>query len=300
MKPSILHVMTAAKNVSPFDVNMAFDAGFDKIMPYTNVDLAEVVTLAQDAIFSRSPSGVKREALFIGGRDIDLAMAMLDAAKNTMFDPFACSIFADPSGAFTTAAAIVAKLEFQLKQQFGLDLAGKTICVFGANGPVGGCAAIIAAQQGAKVQLVTHRAVAELEKKVQHWNAKYRLAMQVLDGSTETAKQQRLEQAELIICAAAAGVQIIDQAHLQAAKKLKALADVNAVPPSAVVGVSPDMDGQVILAGQAVAIGALAIGQLKYQIQQQLLKQMLAAEQPLCLEFTAAFKLAREILFSRP
>ena len=30
-KVSILHLITAAKNASPFDVNMAFDAGFDKI-----------------------------------------------------------------------------------------------------------------------------------------------------------------------------------------------------------------------------------------------------------------------------
>jgi methylene-tetrahydromethanopterin dehydrogenase len=65
IKPSILHLLTTAKNASPFDVNMAVDAGFDKVMPYTNLELAEVAGLAQDAIFSRSPSGVKREALFI-------------------------------------------------------------------------------------------------------------------------------------------------------------------------------------------------------------------------------------------
>ena len=64
-KVSILHLITPAKNASPFDVNMAFDAGFDKIMPYTNVTLNEVPGLVQDAIFSRSPSGVKREVVFI-------------------------------------------------------------------------------------------------------------------------------------------------------------------------------------------------------------------------------------------
>ena len=164
-KVSILHLITAAKNASPFDVNMAFDAGFDKIMPYTNVTLSEVAGLTQDAIFSRSPSGVKREGVFIGGRDIDLAMQMLNAAKNAMFAPFACSVFADPSGAFTTAAAMIAKVEFHLKKQFNEELAGKTLSVFGASGPVGGCAAIIAALQGATVQLVAHRSVADLEQK---------------------------------------------------------------------------------------------------------------------------------------
>ena len=238
IKKSILHLITAAKNASPFDVNMAYDAGYDQIMPYTNVALSEVAGLSQDVIFSRSPSGVKREAIFIGGRDIDLAMQMLEASKKAMFAPFECSIFADPSGAFTTAAAMIAKLEFHLKKQFNEDLTGKTLSVFGANGPVGGCSAIIAAQQGAIVQLVTYKSVTDLVAKVNSWNVKYKINLQVVDGTTEQAKQQVLANADLVICAAAAGVQVISHGHLQVAKKLKVLADVNAVPPLAVQGLA--------------------------------------------------------------
>ena len=296
IKKSILHLITAAKNASPFDVNMAYDAGYDQIMPYTNVALSEVAGLSQDVIFSRSPSGVKREAIFIGGRDIDLAMQMLEASKKAMFAPFECSIFADPSGAFTTAAAMIAKLEFHLKKQFNEDLTGKTLSVFGANGPVGGCAAIIAAQQGAIVQLVTYKSVTDLVAKVNSWNVKYKINLQVVDGTTEQAKQQVLANADLVICAAAAGVQVISQGHLQVAKKLKVLADVNAVPPLAVQGLAVDSDGVVIEGSQAFGIGALAIGQLKYITQQQLLKDMLIAEKPQVLEFMSAFKLARELL----
>lgn len=296
MKPTILHLFTAAKNASPFDVNMAFDAGFDKVMPYTSLELAEVAGLSQDAIFSRSPSGMRRQALFIGGRDIDLAMAMMATAKNTMFDPFACSIFADPSGAFTTAAAIVAKLEWHLKRQFNQTLAGKTLCIFGANGPVGGCVAMIAAQLGMQVQLVSHKAVTELKEKVGRWNQQHQWSMQVVDGSTEQAKQAVLAQAELIVCAAAAGVRLLSQAQLQGAKNLMGLADVNAVPPSAVEGISPSVDGEPMLSANAVAIGAMAIGQLKYQTQMQLLKKMLSAEQPLYLAYNEAFEQARAIL----
>ena len=296
IKKSILHLITAAKNASPFDVNMAYDAGYDQIMPYTNVALSEVAGLSQDVIFSRSPSGVKREAIFIGGRDIDLAMQMLEASKKAMFAPFECSIFADPSGAFTTAAAMIAKLEFHLKKQFNEDLTGKTLSVFGANGPVGGCAAIIAAQQGAIVQLVTYKSVTDLVAKVNSWNVKYQINLQVVDGTTEQAKQQVLANADLVICAAAAGVQVISQGHLQVAKKLKVLADVNAVPPIAVQGLAVDSDGVVIEGSQAFGIGALAIGQLKYITQQQLLKDMLIAEKPQVLEFMSAFKLARELL----
>lgn len=297
-KPSILHLFTAAKNASPFDVNMAYDAGFEKIMPYTNVELSEVAALTQDAIFSRSPSGVKREGIFIGGRDIDLAMQMLQAAKQAMFAPFACSVFADPSGAFTTAAAMVAKVEAHLKAQFGKDLSGKTLSVFGATGPVGGCAAIIAAQQGANVQLVAHGALARVQAKADAWNAQYNIQLVPVDGSSEAKKAEVLAQADIAICAAAAGVQVISLEQLAQAKHLKIAADVNAVAPNGVQGVEVNHDGVQVAGTQIYGIGALAIGQLKYATQHQLLKQMLPLDQekPKYLEFMAAFNLARELL----
>ena len=297
-KPSILHLFTAAKNASPFDVNMAYDAGFEKIMPYTNVELSEVAALTQDAIFSRSPSGVKREGIFIGGRDIDLAMQMLQAAKQAMFAPFACSVFADPSGAFTTAAAMVAKVEAHLKAQFGEDLSGKTLSVFGATGPVGGCAAIIAAQQGANVQLVAHGALARVQAKADAWNTQYNIQLVPVDGSSEAKKAEVLAQADIAICAAAAGVQVISLEQLAQAKHLKIAADVNAVAPNGVQGVEVNHDGVQVAGTQIYGIGALAIGQLKYATQHQLLKQMLPLDQekPKYLEFMAAFNLARELL----
>jgi methylene-tetrahydromethanopterin dehydrogenase len=81
-KAAILHLVTPASNASPFDVNMAIDAGFVHIVPYTNITIDEITALTQDAIFSRSTSnkngisGVKRQALFFGGRDIAQALAM--------------------------------------------------------------------------------------------------------------------------------------------------------------------------------------------------------------------------------
>ena len=295
-KVSILHLITASKNASPFDVNMAYDAGFDKVVSYTNVTLDEVVALTQDAIFSRSPSGVKREGIFIGGRDIDLAMQMLNLSKGAMFSPYSCSVFADPSGAFTTAAAMVAKVEFNLHKYFGLDLSGKILSVFGASGPVGSCAAIIAALQGAKVQLVAHRAIAELEQKALAWNAQFQINLQVVDGSSELAKKQVLESTEIALCAAAAGVQVLSINHLMVAKQLKIVADVNAVAPLGVAGVLVSADGVKIEASAAYGIGAMAIGSLKYTTQQQLLQQMLSADKPQMFEFMAAFKLASALL----
>ncbi|MBE7246593.1 MAG: methylenetetrahydromethanopterin dehydrogenase, partial [Actinomycetospora chiangmaiensis] len=56
MARSILHMLTPLRHMSPFDVNMAVDAGFETVVTYTEVSLADVVSLTQDSIFSRSPA----------------------------------------------------------------------------------------------------------------------------------------------------------------------------------------------------------------------------------------------------
>ena len=62
----ILHMFSPQKHMSPFDVNMAADAGYKVIVPYINVTLEEVTPLVQDAIFSRPPEYGKRTGVFIG------------------------------------------------------------------------------------------------------------------------------------------------------------------------------------------------------------------------------------------
>ena len=63
----ILHMLDPRKHVSPFDVNMAADAGFKVIVPYTNVEVQDVTPLIQDAIFTRPPNYGVRTGFFMGG-----------------------------------------------------------------------------------------------------------------------------------------------------------------------------------------------------------------------------------------
>src|SRR5258708_20798624 len=138
-RPYILHMPPATPQMSPFDVNMVADAGYQVIVPYCNVGAENVVTLTQDAIFSRGPKGVSRTGIFIGGRDVMLAADMLDTARQAMVPPFEVSVFADPSGSYTTAAALVALVERHLKTEHGAELRGKQGLIPGgtrAAGPV--------------------------------------------------------------------------------------------------------------------------------------------------------------------
>src|SRR5262249_58631922 len=97
-KPRILHFLTPLPKLSPFDVNMAYDAGF-AVAGYTGVELKDAAGLTQDAMFSRPPQDAAKTVLFIGGRDAMLALDMATEAKKAMFPPFEVSVFADPSGA---------------------------------------------------------------------------------------------------------------------------------------------------------------------------------------------------------
>jgi len=250
----------------------------------------------QDAIFSRGPSGVKRESVFIGGRDIDVAMDMLNTAKKAMVPPFEVSVFADPSGAFTTAAGMMAKVEQHLTKNFGCDLTGRRVSVFGATGPVGGCTAVIAAKYGAEVQMVSHRSMVDVQAKVDSYNTRYGLNIVAVDGASDAAKIEVLESTDIALCAAAAGVQVLSLAQIAHAKDLKVVADVNAVPPSGAEGVDVFADGVAIAGTNAFGIGAIAIGNVKYKTQHHLLKLMLESDNKQYLDFLSAFEMARNIL----
>ena len=54
-RPYILHMFTPGRQMSPFDVNMAADAGYQIIVPYCEVGADAVAALTQDAIFRAAP-----------------------------------------------------------------------------------------------------------------------------------------------------------------------------------------------------------------------------------------------------
>src|SRR3972149_4620531 len=129
----ILHMLSPQKHMSPFDVNMAADAGYKVIVPYINVTQEEVVPLVQDAIFSRPPAYGGRTGFVIGGKAAIVALDFMEAAKKAPVPPFQCSVFADPAGSFTTAAAMVACVERVLKLKFSRSWKGTRAAVFGAT-----------------------------------------------------------------------------------------------------------------------------------------------------------------------
>lgn len=294
-KPFILHMLTTAKNLSPFDVNMAMDAGWLQAVPYTNVEPSEMRGLVQDVIFSRSLNGLKRTGIFIGGRDIKQAMDMLKNSKNSMVPPFEVSVFADPSGAFTTAAGMVAAIERELRSKFGTDLVGKNIIALGGTGPVGQVAAVIAAQAGANVRIIG-RQLDRAQNIADLCNEELGDGKINIAAGADADKAEFMQTADVVMATGAAGIELLSAALVAQAPQLKVAADVNAVPPSGIAGVDAFHDGTPIAGSNsgAVGIGALAIGNIKYQAQNKLLKNMLNSEKTVYLHFEHAFAVARD------
>lgn len=294
-KPFLLHMLTPTKNLSPFDANMAYDAGWSAVIPYTEIRVGEVQPLVQDVIFSRGPQGLGRTGIFVGGRDMDLAMDMIECARSAMVPRFEISIFADPSGAFTTAAALVATVEFHLSNAYNASLDGQRVMILGGTGPVGVCAAVLAARAGAKV-LILGRQADRAERIAEHCNQRYACDVVGMRGEADDHKASLIPTIDVVFATAKAGVEVLDASLLLAARRLKIAADVNAVPPAGIAGVNAKDDGTSMAesVSGALGIGALTIGNLKYQVQRQLLMRMRKTEQPVYLHFEHALELARD------
>jgi methylene-tetrahydromethanopterin dehydrogenase len=298
-KPFILHMLTTAKNLSPFDVNMALDAGWVSAVPYTNVEPSEISGLIQDAIFSRGPKGLKRTGIFIGGRDAKQAIDMLKAAKHAMLPPFEVSVFSDPSGAFTTAAGMIAAVEKELTDKFNSPLEGQNILILGGTGPVGQIAGVIAAQAGANVRLIG-RQMEKTQRIAALCSDEFGDGEIIINTGLDADKADYLQTADIVLATGAAGIELLSPALIATAPQLKVAADVNAIPPSGISGVDAFANGTPMSHSNsgAVGIGALAIGNIKYQAQSRLLKKMIEDEKAVYLDFRHAFEVARDYVKS--
>jgi methylene-tetrahydromethanopterin dehydrogenase len=294
MAKNILHMLTPLAHMSPFDVNMAADAGFDVIATYTNVTLGEVTGLTQDAMFSRSPKDAARTGLFIGGKDAFAAMDMLDAAAKALLKPFEISLFADPAGSFTTAAAMLAVVEKTFKAKFDKSLAGANIAIFGATGVVGVAAGVISALEGARPIFVGYDGAARVERNAAEVKRRFGVDVVAADGSSAERRAAILASSDIALCAAKAGVRVLSAADIDGAAGLRIAADVNAVPLG-VEGLDLMANGAPLGPHGAVGIGALAIGNIKYRCESGLFKQMTESAKPLRLDFRQAFELARTL-----
>jgi methylene-tetrahydromethanopterin dehydrogenase len=209
-----------------------------------------------------------------------------------MVPPFEVSVFADPSGAFTTAAALVACVERQLRRGEAGALPGKNVVVFGGTGPVGATAALLAVEAGAHATIVS-RTLSRARSAADELRIRYGTAIAAASMDDGLAA---LRSAEVVLACGGAGVRLVTATPLATAARLLVAADVNAVAPSGVEGVGAMDDGVSIAAtsGKAVGIGALVVGGVKFQTQRSMLESMREGGKAVYLDFRDAFDVARK------
>lgn len=301
MTQRILYFLVPGSNISPFDVTIAADAGFDQVIPLTGIRPENVTALVQDAIFCRPPNRFNDTGIFIGGRDVHMATDMFQSAKSAMVGDFQVGVFADPNGAYTTSAAVVALVEKAVNASTGAGLAGRTVSVFG-TGPVGLCTAILAARQGAQARLCQLTADDD-SKAALRFCERYGAKVEWVSAETHRDKVSVVADSEIAVSAAKAGIRILDAEVLEAGGKLIACADTNAVPPSGIEGIGVNDRAIPVEVGPArfLSIGPLAIGSLKYKTQFGLYRSIQTGSTPALIDFPEAYAYAlQELAQSKP
>jgi hypothetical protein len=263
----LLLQLDSSPHPSVFDRVVAFDAGADQVMSYGGVTPENVRDLVHGAIFTRGPKDLHNTAIFIGGTDMAVGERLLRAVSKAFFGPLRVSVMLDSNGSNTTAVAAVAKL-----QQAAGDVRGRRVVITAGTGPVGLRAAGLLARAGADVVITSRRPAdpALLDALQQRFGNR-------VTAATMTEAVQAvsvLDGAEVILNAGPAGVCLVPKDAWANRDGLRAVGDVNAVPPSGIEGVDVMDDGA--RREGATVFGALGIGKLKMKVHKLCVQQLFA------------------------
>ena len=288
-------------NASPFDINMAYDAGFDVVVPISKMTADQVPKLVQDAIFSRKPKAPT--TFFIGGSNVKEGDKIAKKVLESLVPPFECPVIIDPRGAHTTAASIVVKT-MEIASQRGMEqLEGKNIVILG-TGPVGRIAAILGANLKAQITLVEtwdKSSMEILKDIIENLNKETDDNATQIKGffaSTDERKYEIIKNADIIWSLAAAGIEILSSNIMSKLSGKKLVVDINLVPPYGVKGLKPKDNNKEIFPG-IFGIGALALGHLKSTTEAVILKEAAITRGKKVFNYKYAFDVAKKLLFGK-
>jgi methylenetetrahydrofolate/methylenetetrahydromethanopterin dehydrogenase (NADP+) len=301
----ILIQLDSDKFASTFDSIVAYDAGADIVQSYGAVSLPDVRNLILSAFFTRGIPDLKDLAVWIGGSDVDVGEQLLMEARRTFFGPFRISLMLDSNGCNTTACTAVAKLARQT------ELRGASALVIGP-GPVGLRAAVLLAEEGCAVRLVSippqllgprfnfDLAQRTVESGRRAADAFHNGASAALGGSLcvelftdMSALEKLLERAEIVAAAGPSGLCILPVNAWAARPGVKWLIDFNLTEPLGIEGIKPGDD--FAEHGGKRALGALAIGNPKMKVHKACIEKLFERND-LVLDTEGVYAIAKQIV----
>jgi methylenetetrahydrofolate/methylenetetrahydromethanopterin dehydrogenase (NADP+) len=285
-KPKILIQLDSDPHPSVFDAVVATDSGVDRLLQYGSVQPAAVRDLVHGAIFTRGPQHLLNTAIFIGGSSVTAGEALLAQATAAFFGPLRVSVLLDANGANTTAAAAVLAAAKHLKLQ------GANAVVLGGTGPVGERAARLLARQGASVRIGsrTRQRAADACQRIAQRITGAQLTPLRCSSAQETAVA--LEDAQLVIAAGAAGVELLSADVRRGCTSLRVAIDLNAVPPAGIAGIeatdkAQERDG-------VICYGAIGVGGTKMKIHRAAIQRLFTANN-LVLDAEEVFQIGQQL-----
>ncbi|NDV19429.1 methylenetetrahydromethanopterin dehydrogenase [Pseudodesulfovibrio sp. JC047] len=286
MKKKLLLQMDCNPHASVFDAVVAHDAGVDVLLQQSGITPDDVRDQIYGLMFTRGGDDLKNSAAFIGGSDVATGEAMLKAATGSFFGNVRVSVMLDSNGCNTTAAAAVAKL-------CGNDgLKGKKCVVLAGTGPVGKRAAGLMALEGADVVL-TSRRMDRVNEACTEVNERFNVTIQGAEVATEEQAAAALDGAYAVLCAGAAGIQLISKDLWANHPTLKRLGDINAVPPLGIEDTKAHFDGETM--NDKIVFGALGIGNLKMKVHRECIKRLFASNDKV-FDAEEVYAVAKEML----
>ncbi len=294
----ICYFFDTDEKASPFDINMAYDAGFDVVVPFNNVKAKQVQKLVQDAIFSRRPGAPT--SFFIGGSDVKEGEEIAHTVINSLVHPYECPVIIDPRGSYTTASSIVAKTMEITKANNIDDLRGKKVVILGA-GPVAQIAAILAAKLKCHTYLVetwnksNEKFIEELSRELSKEAGIDATRIIGIFAVHDEEKYQILKDADIIWSLAAVGIQVLSRDVMNKLKN-KIIFDINLVPPYGVDGLKPKDSNREIFPS-IFGTGALTVGRLKSKVEEAILKEASITNGKKVFDYLFAFEKAKQLIF---
>lgn len=260
----ILFYLSPEKHPSPFDITVAYDAGADVVVPYSDVSLEDVPGIIYDVVFPRSPKELANSAIFVGGHDVNLGEEILKLSIKTFPGPFKCAIVADPDGCNTTSSACVAKIKKVV------DLKGKKAVILAGTGPVGQRIAYLLAKEGCSVE-ITSRKFERAKSVCDSINEIYKVNITPVEVNNDDLTKKCLSDADIVVSTGPPKVCMVKK-EIWMNSKAKVLVDVNAAPPYGIEGVEANDDCKEIEG--RTGIGALAIGVLKMKVHRSVITKL--------------------------
>jgi methylenetetrahydrofolate/methylenetetrahydromethanopterin dehydrogenase (NADP+) len=281
----LLFQLDTDPNPSVFDAVVAYDGGADHVIGHGNCNPENVGALVEGAIFTRSPKDKKNTALFVGGSDLVAGEKLLGIVKNGFFSNFRVSVMLDSNGSNTTAAAAVAKM------MVSTSLKGKRAVILGGTGPVGQRAAVMLAQEGASVCLVSRKQSRAAEA-CAHIETEFGVTAEAAGAMTSEERGELCKDAQIVFTTGAAGVQLLEAEQWQNNKNIEVIVDANATPPLGIGGT--DMLDEGKESHGTIIWGAIGFGKFKLALHRACIAKLFESNDQV-FDAREIFALAKEM-----